>query len=321
MILAAGFGLRMRPLSLLRAKPALPVLNRPLVHWTLERLARGGVTDVVINLHHLPDTIRGEVGTGRRFGLRVRYSHEPRILGTGGGPRSVRDFFGDEPCLVVNGDIWFEFDLERLLARHRAAGALATLALKRNPDPSRYSPVILGPAGEVRAIAGRPRPRRGTPLLFTGVHILEPRLLERLPRGASDSVRDLYLPALARGERIAGVVVRGAWYDLGTPELYLRAQRRLLRRAVTGVKGGVAIHASARAERGARISASVVGPHCRIGQGATIEGSVLWERVRIGRGARVRGAILTTGAEVRDGERVSGVRLKPSSCARIPGQG
>ncbi len=321
MILAAGFGLRMRPLSLLRAKPALPVLNRPLIHWTLERLARGGVKDVVVNLHHLPDTIRGEMGIGRRLGLRVRYSYERRILGTGGGPRAVREFFGDEPCLIVNGDIWFDFDLKRLLASHRRLGALATLALRPNPDPSRYSPVVLGPQGAIRAIGGRPHARRGAPLLFTGVHILEPELLDRLPRGECDSVRSLYVPAIARGERIAGVMVRGAWYDLGTPELYLRAQRALLRRKATGARAGSVVHRSARVGRGAHLKGSVIGPHCRIGDGATVEGSILWERVCVGRSARVRGAILTTCSEVGDGERVTGVRLRPSSCARVPGQG
>ena len=100
MVLAAGLGLRMRPLTLLRAKPVLPVLNRPLLRWTFERLARHGVTDVVVNLHHLPDTVTTLAGDGRDLGLRVTYVREKRILGTGGGPRAVRDFFGDQPFLL-----------------------------------------------------------------------------------------------------------------------------------------------------------------------------------------------------------------------------
>ncbi|HSD28816.1 MAG TPA: nucleotidyltransferase family protein, partial [Vicinamibacteria bacterium] len=127
MVLAAGLGLRMRPLTLLRAKPVLPVLNRPLLHWTMERLARAGVRDVVVNLHHLPETITGALGTGRRFGLRIRYSHEPVILGTGGGPRAVRGLFGRGPLLIVNGDVLFELDVRRVLAAHSATGAVATL--------------------------------------------------------------------------------------------------------------------------------------------------------------------------------------------------
>ena len=157
MVLAAGLGTRMRPLTLLRAKPALPVLDRPLIAFTLERLARSGVRDVIVNLHHLPESVTGALGGGRRFGLRIRYVHEPRILGTGGGPRAVRDFFGREPFLLVNGDVYFELDLRQLVARHRASGALATLALRRLPDPRAYSTVVSDRRGRILSIAGRPK--------------------------------------------------------------------------------------------------------------------------------------------------------------------
>jgi NDP-sugar pyrophosphorylase family protein len=165
MVLAAGLGLRMRPLTLLRAKPALPVLNRPLLHWTMEKLARAGVREAVVNRHHLPETIADVLGTGKRWGLLVRYSDEPVILGTGGGPRAVRGWFGDDPLLIVNGDVLFDMDLRRLLAVHEARGARATLALRRNPVPYAYSPVVTERSGRILSIAGRPaieriRPRR-----------------------------------------------------------------------------------------------------------------------------------------------------------------
>ena len=146
MVLAAGLGLRMRPLTLLRAKPALPVLNRPLIHWTLELLRRHGVTDVVVNLHHLPGTVRRAVGDGSTLGLRVSYSYERRILGTAGGPRKVRRFFGDEPFLLVNGDVLFDFDLSDLVRRHAASGARATLALKAYRRVEAYGGVVIGRA-------------------------------------------------------------------------------------------------------------------------------------------------------------------------------
>jgi len=155
MVLAAGLGLRMRPLTLLRAKPALPVLDRPLMQFTLERLARAGVRDVVVNLHHLPESVVEALGPGRRYGLRIHYSREPEILGTGGGPRAVRDFFGREPFLLVNGDVFFDFDLRALVARHLASGAVATLALRPQPDARSYSPVSR-PSGAARAGAALP---------------------------------------------------------------------------------------------------------------------------------------------------------------------
>jgi NDP-sugar pyrophosphorylase family protein len=304
MVLAAGLGLRMRPLTRQRAKPVLPVLNRPLLHWTLERLARQGVTECVVNLHHRPETVVAAVGDGRQLGLRVLYSHERRILGTGGGPRKVREVFGDEPFLLVNGDVLFDFDLTRLLARHRAAGAQATLALKENPDPRLYAPVVTGAGGWVLSLAGLPRSARGRISLFTGIHVLDPSLLDRLPAGRSDNVRDLYAPLLKEGGRVLGVRVRGAWYDLGRPSLYLAAQLRMLNR-LSG-RGGSLIHPRARVSTRARVASSVVGARAVVGPGARLSRSVLWEGVQVGREAWVRGSILTEGVRVAAGEHVLG---------------
>jgi NDP-sugar pyrophosphorylase family protein len=304
MILAAGIGQRMRPLSLIVPKPVMPVLNRPLIHWTLEQLAHHGVRDVVVNLHHLPDIAARIIGRGGRFGLRIVFSRENPILGTGGGLRKVRDFFGDETFLVVNGDVVFDLDLESLVRRHRSSGARATLALRPNRDPRRYSPVLVDHGGFVRTIAGKPRRGRGAPMLFTGVHVLDGVLLDLLPAGRSDSVRDLYVPLIAANERVFGAKMRGRWYDFGSPKAYLRSQLRMLRHGFRDVPPADAlIHSTARMERGARVERSIVGPGVIIGAGAVIEHSVIWAGARIGRGARVRGSILADGACVPRGER------------------
>jgi len=302
MVLAAGLGLRMRPLTLLRAKPALPVLNRPLMQWTLERLARHGVKEVVVNLHHLPETVRAAVGDGSAFGLRVTYSFEERILGRSGGPRQVRDFFGREPFLLVNGDMVFDFDLTRLVARHRAAGVRATLALLRNPDPRTYGPVVTDPKGRVLSLAGKPRRARGMVSLFTGVHVLHPALLDRLAEGESDVLHDLYVPLIAEGEELRGVRVRGAWYDLGAPALYLSAQLRLQARA----DGGSRVHPEARVDSRARLVRAIVGAGARVEAGAVVKRSVLWEGALVERDAQVEDSIVTTGAAVAAGEKARG---------------
>jgi NDP-sugar pyrophosphorylase family protein len=304
MVLAAGLGLRMRPLTLLRAKPVLPVLNRPLLHWTLERLARHGVTDAIVNVHHLPETVRSAVGDGSALGVRVRYSFEETILGRGGGPRLVRDFFGSEPFLLVNGDVVFDLNITSLVARHAAERARVTLALRPNPDPRVYGPVVTGPDGRVRSIAGRPRRARGTVSLFTGIQVLDPALLDRLPDGASD-ILDVYGPLVEEGEVVQGIRVRGTWYDLGAPSLYLAAQLRLL--ASRG--DGALVHPLARVEPGARIQGSVVGARARVGAGALVSRSVLWEDSVVAPGARVRGSIVTSGARVEREERATGVMV------------
>ena len=306
MVLAAGLGQRMRPLTLLRAKPVLPVLNRPLLHWTLRRLARAGVRDVVVNLHHLPETVVAALGDGRELGLRIRYSEEEVILGTGGGPRAVRRRLGSEPFLLLNGDVWFDFDLRTLLRAHRQSGACATLALRANPDPSHYTPVVTDRRGRIRAIGGQPAPATGSVSLFAGIHALSPALLERLPPGVSDSVRELYLPLLAEGRPLAGVRLRGAWYDLGRPALYRDAQLRLL------PGGRSLVAASARVAKGARLERSVVGKAARVGA-ARVERSVLWDGAVVEAGARLSGAIVTTGGVVRGGERARRVTVLPAA--------
>jgi mannose-1-phosphate guanylyltransferase len=306
MVLAAGLGLRMRPLTLLRAKPALPVLDRPLLEFTFERLANAGVRDVVVNLHHLPESVVSAIGPGRRHGLRIRYAREREILGTGGGPRAVRDFFGREPFLLVNGDVFFEFDLRALVARHRASGALATLALRPLPDPRAYSAVVTDRRGRILSIAGRPRPARGTVSMFASVHVLEPRLLERLPAGRSDSVRDLYVPLLAEGAHLAGVRCAGAWYDFGRPSLYRDAQLRMLRG-----REQVLVGSGARMAAAAAVRRSVLGARSRVARDARVVSSVLWPEAVVEARARVFRSIVTTGGVVRTGERAENVIVLP----------
>jgi len=300
MILAAGLGERMRPLSAVRAKPALPVLNRPLLHRTIELLVRHGVREVVINTHHLPETIHEAIGSGRRWGVRVSWSRETAILGTGGGLRQARSALGDGPVFVVNGDVVFDFDLTRLLERHRSSGALVTLGLRPNPDPSEYLPIVTGASGRVVWLPGLPSPPlSGMARMFTGVQVIETRVLDRLQPGFSDSIRDLSAPLVQAGQAVFGVPLRGAWYDLGRPALYLRAQLALLRREVG--KRGVLVHRSARLGGGCRIERSVVGARVVVGTGTRVESSVLWEGVRVGEGARVRSSILAEGARIPDG--------------------
>jgi NDP-sugar pyrophosphorylase family protein len=320
MVLAAGLGTRMRPLTLLRAKPVLPVLNRPLLGWTLERLSAAGVSEVVVNLHHLPATVVRAMRDDRS-GLRITYSRERAILGTGGGPRKVRAYFGDEPFLLVNGDVLFDFDLGLLLERHRRAGVGVSLGLIPNPDPRHYGPVITDETGSVLSLAGLPRKARGRPWLFTGIHVLDPRLLERLPRGFSDSVRDLYAPLVADGERVLGVPLKGTWYDLGSPALYLAAQQALLRKKAVAGQGRSWFHPEAQIHPGARLECSVVGRGCVVGEGARVLGSVLWEGVRVRAGARIDNAILADGVSVATGESIQGMVVTKAGPRTTAGAG
>lgn len=306
MILAAGLGERMRPLTELRAKPALPVLNRPLLHRTIEQIASHGIRELVINTHHLPQTLHSAVGSGRRFGVRISWSDEDVILGTGGGLRKARGLLGSGPVLVVNGDVVFDFDLPGLIDRHRRKGALVTLGLRPNRDASSYLPIVTDRSGRVLWLPGlEPNEalRNGSHSrrMFTGVQIIEARVIERLSEGFADSIRDLAAPLVAEGAAVMGTTLRGAWYDLGRPKLYLLAQLALLRKEAGS---GSLIHPRARIGGGCRIRRSVIGERARIGDGASIDGSVVWDGAVVGRQATVRTCILAEGAKVEDGAQI-----------------
>ena len=200
---------------------------------------------------------------------------------------------------------------------HRASGARATLALRRNPVPYAYSPVVTDRKGRILSIAGRPAAARGAVSMFASVHVLDPLLLERLPEGASDSVLDLYIPLLAEGAHLQGVPSRGAWYDFGRPRLYRDAQLRLL---PGRGRDRVLVDAKARVGSTARLRRSVVGAGARIAGGARVERSVLWDGAVVEAGARVSGSVVVTGGVVRSGEKAEGVIVLPAEALGTPGE-
>jgi len=227
MILAAGLGTRLRPLTDKTPKPLLPVAGLPLIGWNLLLLRQHGITDVVVNLHHLGELIERELRDGARYGVRVVYSKEPDILGTGGGIKQAESFFGDEPFLVLNGDTLLEMDLKFVARFHREEQGLATMVLREDPDAEQWGAVEIDGHRRVLSIAGRGRsPDRPTlRRMFAGVHVMHPRLLRDVPRGQPSSIIDAYVAAIERGEAVLGYDMQGYWSDVGTPERYAQAQQ------------------------------------------------------------------------------------------------
>jgi NDP-sugar pyrophosphorylase family protein len=223
----------------------------------------------------------------------------------------VRAFFGDEPVLLVNGDVLFDFDLTALVRAFRRGGARACLGLLPNPDPRRYTPVYTNEKGRIVTLGDGRSSRRARAQLFTGIQMLDPRLLERLPRGKSDIVGDLYLPLLEEGEALLGVGLQGAWYDFGSTSLYLESQLSMLASGSWGGRGRV-MDPGATVHPRAEVTRSVVGPGTRVDRGARVVGSVLWDGVRVGEGAEVQDAIVTSGAWVRPHETIQGVVVSVS---------
>jgi NDP-sugar pyrophosphorylase family protein len=284
MILAAGYGTRLWPLTIDRAKPAIPFMGHPLVGYVAEYLARYGFRDVVVNLHHRPESVREALGDGSRFGARFHYVEESSILGTGGAIENARSLLDTDAFVVVNGKIATDIDLSAALETHRRERALATLVLQTNPTRERYS-VVNTRDGLVTGFGGYPTSDNAgedAPLMFTGIQVLDRRIFEYIPRGVfSHTVTDVYLPAIERGERVAAHVSEGYWYELSTVRRYLDTSVELLKMEGRGVETG----------EGSKIDA-----------GASVEESVLWEDVHVEGGARVRRSVLGAGVRVRDGE-------------------
>ena len=230
MILAAGLGTRLRPLSNSVPKPLLPVAGRPLIVWNLFLLRRYGITEAIINLHHLGHLIEKELGDGSRFGMRLAYSREPAILGTGGGIKQAEGFFGGAPFLVLNGDTLLDLDLAAVTGFHTRRGALATLVVRDDPEVVQWGAVEVDEQQRVISITGRGRAKADPTVkperrMFAGVHVMDSRLLKPVPLDRESSIIDAYVEAIKRGDRVLGYRMEGYWSDVGTPECYARVQR------------------------------------------------------------------------------------------------
>ena len=218
MLLAAGLGTRLRPLTDTVPKPMLPVRGRPLIAYALDALARGGIREVMINLHHLPEQIRAHVGDGSPYGLHAQYSVEPTILGTGGGLKQCADFFGRAPFVVINADTLIDIDIAAVAAYHVTRGGPATLVVRKLSKGESYTPVALAPDGWVTGFGKGEH-------YYTGITIGTAPLLDILPANhPACLIQEGIKPLLARGERIAAFLHEGTWNDVGTPERYASAQ-------------------------------------------------------------------------------------------------
>lgn len=285
MILAAGFGTRLWPLTIERTKPAIPFLNRPLIAYTIDYLKQYGITDIIINLHHEPESVQEQIGDGSEYGVKIHYSlEEPEILGTSGALDNVRDLLQDETFLVINGKIITNLDLGAALQTHRAKKALATLVMKPNPKREKFSAIHVDKNGYYQGFGGFPpasaqgQMTNDIPLMFVGIHILEPRIFEYIPRAVfSDSIRDVYPKAMGAGEKIAAHVGAGDWYELSTLARYLEISLEFMRRAGLPYT----------ADEG-----------CAIASSAQVSDAVLWRDVRVGAGARVHQCVLADGVSI-----------------------
>jgi NDP-sugar pyrophosphorylase family protein len=222
MVLAAGLGTRLAPLTQTVPKPLIPVNGHPLISYTLRYLKNYGIIDIYINLHHLGDNIKAFLGDGSRFGLRLVYSEEPEILGTGGGIKKLEKELGDAPFLVINSDVLTDFDLSRLISFHHQNRGLATLVLREDPEVDRFGPVEIDSTGRIRTILkkGHHSSNHLRKMMFTGIHLVNPEVLRSIPGAVFHSITDTYIDLLLQNKSLFGLEMKGFWADLGTLEEY-----------------------------------------------------------------------------------------------------
>lgn len=287
MILSAGYGTRLWPLTEDRTKPAIPILGKPLVGYVAEYLAGYGCNEIVVNLHHRPESVRAALGDGSKYGVRLQYVEEPVILGTSGALDNARELLNGETIVVINGKIITDIDLNAALETHQRTGAIATLVLLPNAECRAFT-VVETEGGFLKRFGSMPLlsdyAGNEAPLMFTGIQILEPRIFDYIPRGVfSHSTTDVYPQAINQGEQVAAHVATGKWYELSTLRRYLDISLEML------------------ADRGEHLA---TGSACSISKDADVTQSVLWDRVVIEPGAHVRRAVLGDGVRITAGESI-----------------
>lgn len=283
MLLAAGLGTRLKPLTDLRPKPVVPVANRPLGAFAMDHLARVGVRTVVANTHAQPELVEDLLRSHCPDGVNLVFSRETTLLGTGGGLRQAQALFADPaaPVVVMNGDTLFAPDLSEAYRQHVEKGAVATMILRRTPDPASFGAIGIDGEGWVRTLLGAPGSRNvAEELMFTGVHILAPEAFEAMPESGC-VIRTAYRRWVDGGAPVLGVVDDSPWADLGTVSDYHRVNLELASGlfrwpGVVPIEGSLLAADRLTSGYHSTIRNSVVGADVEIAEGASIDACVVW---------------------------------------------
>jgi mannose-1-phosphate guanylyltransferase len=345
MVLAAGKGTRLYPLTGEVPKPMAPVAGKPIIQHIFELLAEAGVEEVHVNVHHLADAFIGVYGKKTQVnGMEVNVSREAKLMGTAGGVRRLADCF-DKTFVVIMGDALTDVDIREVIAFHRRRRALATLALKRVTDTSQYGVVELDSEGNILNFQEKPATCSAiSNLANTGIYVLEPEVLKYIPENSFfDFAKDVFPRLLKAKEKLVGYEGDFYWSDIGNLDAYRTAQRDVLSGAVRvkipGERLGrnqwvdrdvqlaptVVVEGRAVIGRGVVIGQGVtltgdvaVGGACRIGPKATIKQSILLPGSCVDEGAYVENSVIGHGYRVRSGEQIRGEVLLLNGLVPVP---
>lgn len=313
LILAGGKGTRLRPLTVYTPKPIVPVLNKPFLLYQIEILRRAGIKDITLSLSYQPDKIEQMLGDGSEYGVNLRFITEPSPMGTGGAYKFAADAIR-ETTVVFNGDILTDLNIAEVLQMHIAKKAEATITLVPVEDPSAYGLVETEPNGKVLRFREKPKPEElaelTTNTINAGIYVLEPSILDLIPKGENHSFEYNVFPDILANEKpfYAFIMQNNYWRDLGTPESYLQAHHDFLSGKIKNFEfkksGNSEISHTALVDKNSVIGAdciikpnsrvinSVIGNGVHIEEKAIIENSVVWSHTRISSSAQIKNAIV-----------------------------
>jgi len=311
MIMAAGIGTRLRPVTDLLPKPMAPIANRPALYHILHLLKRHGIREVVINLHHLPELIKDYLGDGSLLGMDINYSFERELLGTAGGVKNNEAFLKGDTFLVISGDALTDVDLTGLVAAHRRYGSIATMSVKEVADPSLYGVVVADDEDRVIGFQEKPSIEEARSRLCNcGMYVFEPEILSYIPEGQFDDFGKRLFPDLLKaGVPFYAHTIDEYWSDVGNLGELIRGNGDALAGRVevevpgTEVRSGVWVEEGSDLPESVRVEPPVlVGRDCRIGEDVVIQGpSVVGDGSELGKGAQIARALLLPGSRVSEG--------------------
>jgi NDP-sugar pyrophosphorylase family protein len=327
MVLAAGAGTRLRPLTHETPKPMVPVVNRPVIHHVLDNLLRHGIKEVMVNLFALPEQVRGYCGDGSRWSLKVQYSQEPKLMGTAGAIKKVEEFFEDGPFIVMSGDGLSDIDITAMWAFHKKRKSLATMAVKAVDSRFDYGVTLANGSGRIKGFLEKPYwGDVFSNKVNTGIYLFEPEIFKFIPKNkVYDFGHELWPKLLKLKKPIYSFETRGYWTDVGNPTEYRQCQIDILDgKAKINIPGsevrkGIWIEEPATIspkavlkapcvigkgsviEEGAEIGPyTVVGDRAQIAAQATLKNCVLFDNVTVGRNAHLSNCILGANGSVKE---------------------
>ena len=318
MVLAAGFGKRLQPLTRTLPKPMFPVLGRPLLSHTFDLLQSASIDDIAVNIHHLPDSIINYFEKENPPPFNLHFSTEEHILGTAGGIKKMQGFLEDGPFITINSDIITDIDLNKVINFHKNNNSKLTLVVRQDISPEQYDSIEICENGRIVHFIGASSmniPENTTRVMFTGIQIMEPDIFARIPEGQFCGTTEDIFPQMIQDDfPIYGYLHEGYWNDMGNRESYLQVNTDALNKKVTLKKASTyqsnnpsiispaLVGPNCRISKDSKIgSHSVIGPNCIIESGTVIENSILWGGVTVGAGTTIKRSVIAQNKTIGGG--------------------